>query len=77
MMLFQPELGLSVLDSLGRFADLVRGIPLQKQETKRIDSDRLLPLQCLSQLSPVEKKIDCLGNELLCVPFTDEVTWYL
>ena len=36
MMLFQSELGYSVLDSLGRFADSVRWTPLQKQETKRI-----------------------------------------
>ena len=35
MMLFQPELGLSVLDLLGRFADSRRWT-LQKQETKRI-----------------------------------------
>ena len=36
MMLFQSELGLSVLDLLGRSADSVRWTPLQKQETKRI-----------------------------------------
>ena len=36
MMLFQPELGLSVLDSLGRSVDSVRWTPLQKQQTKRI-----------------------------------------
>ena len=36
MMLFQPELGLSVLDLLGRSADYRRWTPLQKQETKRI-----------------------------------------
>ena len=36
-MLFQPELGWSVLELLGRFADSVRWTPLQKQETKRID----------------------------------------
>ena len=37
MMPFQPELGLSVLDLLGRSADSVRWTPLQKQEAKRID----------------------------------------
>ena len=37
MMLFQPELGLSVLDLLSRFTESVRWTPLQKQETKRID----------------------------------------
>ena len=36
MMLFQPELGLSVLDLLGRSAVSGRWAPLQKQETKRI-----------------------------------------
>ena len=36
MMLFQSEMGLSVLDSLGRSADSVRWTTLQKQETKRI-----------------------------------------
>ena len=36
MMFFQSELGLSVLDLLGRSADSVRRTPLQKQETKRI-----------------------------------------
>ena len=36
MMLFQPELGLSVLDLLGRSDDSVHWTSLQKQETKRI-----------------------------------------
>ena len=36
MMLFQPKLGLSVLDLLDRSADSGRWTPLQKQETKRI-----------------------------------------
>ena len=36
MMLFQQELGLSVLDSLGQSTDSVHWTPLQKQETKRI-----------------------------------------
>ena len=35
-MLFQLELGLNVLDLLGRSIDSVRWTPLQKQETKRI-----------------------------------------
>ena len=77
MMLFQPKLGWRVHDSLGQSADSVRWTPLQKQETKRIDGDRPLPLRCLSQLFPVEEKINCLGNDLLCVPFTDGVAWYL
>ena len=36
MMFFQPKLGLSVLDLLGRSAESVRWTPLKKQETKRI-----------------------------------------
>ena len=36
MMLFQPELGWSVLELLDRSADSVRWAPLQTQETKRI-----------------------------------------
>ena len=36
MMLFQPELGLSMLDFLGRSASSRRWTPLQKQETKGI-----------------------------------------
>ena len=36
MMLFQPEMGLSMPDLLDRPADSVRWTPLQKQETKRI-----------------------------------------
>ena len=36
MMLFQPELGWSVLELLGWSADFVCWTPLQKQETKRI-----------------------------------------
>ena len=36
MMFFQPELGSSVLDLLGRSTGFGRWAPLQKQETKRI-----------------------------------------
>ena len=67
MMLFQSKLGLSVLDLLGRSADSVRWTPLQKQETKRIGGAHPLPLRCLSQFFPVEEKINCLGNEVLCI----------
>ena len=37
MMLFESELGLSVLDLLGRSTDFERWTPFQKQETKMID----------------------------------------
>ena len=36
MMLFQPELGWSVLELLGRFVNSGCRAPLQKQEIKRI-----------------------------------------
>ena len=36
IMLFQSELGWSMLELLGQSADSVRWTPLQKQETKRI-----------------------------------------
>ena len=36
MMIFKPELGLSVFELLGRSADSGCRAPLQKQETKRI-----------------------------------------
>ena len=42
MMLFQPELGWSMLESLGRSADSGCRTPLQKQETKRIDGGLLV-----------------------------------
>ena len=48
-MLFQLELGWSVLELLGRSADSGCRAPLQKQETKRSAGARPLPLRCLSQ----------------------------
>ena len=59
----------------GMSADSGCRAPLQKQETRRIDSAgaRQLPLRCLSQFFPVGEKIDCLGNGVLCLPFTDGV----
>ena len=62
------------LEFLGRSADSGCLVPLGKQETKRIDGDRPLPLRCLSQFFLVEEKINYLGNEFLCIPFTDGVT---
>ena len=56
MMLFQPELGLSMLDFLGRSADSVRWTPLQKQETKRIDGGS-------SVASPMPKLVLSKGRE--------------
>ena len=82
MMFFQPELGWSILELLGRSAHSGCRAPLQKQETKGSrggggggggGGPRPLPLQFLSQLFLVEEKINCLGNEVLCLPFTDGV----
>ena len=70
MMFFQPELGLTVLDLLGRSAVFGRWAPLQKQETKRIGGARLLPLRCLSQCVPGEENINCLGNEFFVRKFS-------
>ena len=66
-MLFQSELGWSVLESLGLSADSGCLAPLRKQEIKRIDGDRPLPLRCLSKFFPVEEKINSSRNEVLCV----------
>ena len=56
MMLFQSELGLSVLDLLGRSADSGRWTPLQKQETKRIGGDSPVA-------SPMPKSVLSDGRE--------------
>ena len=60
-----PKLELSLGQSVGSG----RWTPLQKQERRRIGGGgggaRLLPLRCLSQFSPVEENINCLGNEVL------------
>ena len=53
MMLFQPELGWSVLKFLGRSAGSGSWTPLQKQETKRIGGgspvDAPMPKSVLSR----------------------------
>ena len=56
MMLFQPELGLSVLDLLGRSADSVRWTPPKKQEAKRIGEGSLFA-------SPMPKSVLSRGRE--------------
>ena len=56
MMLFQPELGLSVLDFLGWSVDSLRWTPLQKQETKRIDGGSHVA-------SPMPKSVFSDGRE--------------
>ena len=56
-----------MLGSLDRSVNSGRRAPLQKQETKGSAGVRSLPLRCLSQFFPVKEKINCLGNEVLCV----------
>ena len=56
MMLFQPQLGLRVLDLLGRSDDSVRWTPLQKQEIKRIGGGSLVA-------SPMPKLVLSGGRE--------------
>ena len=56
MMLFQPKLGLSVLDLLGRSAVFGRWAPLQKQETKRIGGGSPVA-------SSMPKSVLCGGRE--------------
>ena len=77
MMFFQSKLGWSLLESLSRSVNSGYRVPLQIEETKRIGGDHPLPLRCLSQFFPVEEKINYLGNEVLCIPFTDGMAWYL
>ena len=56
MMLFQPELGWSVLELLGRSVDSGCRAPLQKQETKRIGGGSLVT-------SPMPKLVLSGGRE--------------
>ena len=59
------------------WAALDAGLLCKNKKPKGLAGARPLPLRCLSQLFSTEKKISCLGNEVLCVPFTDGVAWYL
>ena len=81
MMLFQPELGWSVLELVGWSADSVHWTPLQKQETKRIDGGSSvaspMPKSVLSGGREDQLLRECIFCALVCVPFTDGVTWYL
>ena len=69
-----PELELP----LGRSVSSGRWTPFQKQETKKGSvGARPLPLRCLSQFLPDERKDQLLRGRMFCVPFTDGVAWYL
>ena len=63
MILFQSELGWSVLELLGRSADSVCWTPLQKQETKRIGGGSPVASPMPKSVLSEEEKINCLGNE--------------
>ena len=63
MILFQSDLGSSVLDLLGRSTDFVRWTPLQKQETKRISGDSPVASPMSKSVLSGEENINCLGNE--------------
>ena len=54
------------------------GFLCKNEKPKGSTGARPLPLRCLSQFFfLVGEKTNCLGDEVLCVPFTDEVAWYL
>ena len=63
MMFFQPELGWSMLESLGQSAGSGRWNSLQKKKQRGSVGARLLPLRCLSQFFLSEEKINCLKSE--------------
>ena len=77
MMFFQSELGWGVLDRWACSLTLDVGLLCKNKKQKGSTGARPLRLRCLSQFFPVGEKIVCLGNGVLCVPFTDGVTWYL
>ena len=70
---FKPELGWSVLESLGwnwncRWAGplaLDVGLLCKNKKERGSTRARPLPLRCLSQFFPMEENINCLGNEVL------------
>ena len=73
MMLFQSELGWSVLELLGRNWNcrwagplaLDVGLLYKNKKERGLTGARPLPLRCLSQFFPVKKNINCLRNEVL------------
>ena len=84
MMLFQPELGWSVLGSLGRNwryswagpLALDAGLLCKSKKQRGSAGARPLPLRCLSQFFLDERKDQLLRRRMFCVPFTDGVIAY-
>ena len=68
MMLFQPKLGLSMHDLLGRSACSRRWTPLQKQETNSIDEGSPVAAPIPKSVLSGGRKFNCLGNEFsVCI----------
>ena len=59
---------------LGRSAVSRRWAPLQKQETKRTGEGSPVASQ-MPKFFPVEEKIHCLGNEVLCISLCNFHQW--
>ena len=68
-MFFQSELGLNVLDLLGRSADSVRWTSLQKQETKRISGGSPVASSMPKSVLSGEREDQLLGNEFFVRTF--------
>ena len=66
-MLFQSELGWSVLNCWAGPLALGIGLLCKNKKQKGLAGARPLPLRCLSQFFPLEENINCLGNEVLCI----------
>ena len=75
MMLFQPELGLSMLELLGRLAVSGRWLFCRNKKQKGSTGACPLPLRCLSHFFPVGEKINYLGNEVLCISLCTFHRW--
>ena len=68
-----PELKLP----LGRSVGSGRWTPLQKQETKMIGGGSPVATPMPKSVLFCGREYQLLRGRMLCVPFTDGVTWYL
>ena len=69
-------IGLELELPLGQSDGSGRWTPLQKQETKRIGGGSPVASPMPKSITD-ERKYQLLRGRMFCVPFTDEVTWYL
>ena len=67
MMLFQSELGLSVLDLLSLSAGSGHWTPLQKQETKKDRRGSPIASPMPKSILSGGREVDCSVNEVLCI----------